>query len=137
MSSSLTLTILTPQRKLIEKENIEEIFVPGYKGQLDILPNHADFVTELETGLIRWKTGAGWRTATISTGLLQIRNQEVTVLAEVSELAEEIDVSRAKTAQEKAKKVLDDGGLDDVNFRKFELKLKRAMARVSATSSDN
>ncbi len=137
MSSTLTLTILTPQRKLIERENIQEIFAPGFKGQLDILPNHADMVTELETGVVRWKTNVGWRSATISTGLLQIQNQEITVLAEVSELAEEIDAARAKVAQEKAKKMLDEGGLDDANFKKYELKLKRSMARVNALGSEH
>lgn len=131
---SLTLTILTPARKLIERDSVEEVFVPGVKGQLDILPNHANLVTELETGIVRWKAAGGsWRQATISTGILQIFGSEVTVVAEVSELAEEIDVSRAQAAKTKAQKMLEEGGLDDENFRKYELKLQRAMARTSAT----
>lgn len=133
---AMTLTILTPQRKLIERESVQEVFAPGFKGQLDILPNHANFVTQLETGVVRWKTDTGWRRATVSTGLLEIFDQNITVLAEVSELAEEVDVSRARNAEAKARKLLDDGGLDDVNFRKYQLKLERAIARQSASSAD-
>ncbi|MBS1982866.1 MAG: ATP synthase F1 subunit epsilon [Bdellovibrionales bacterium] len=128
----LTLTILTPQRKLIERENIQEIFVPGFKGELDILPNHANFVTEVMTGMVRWKTDAGWKKATVSTGLLEIFDQQVTVLADVAELQSEIDLKRAKNAEELAKQKLEQGGLDDDNFRKYQLKLQRATARISA-----
>lgn len=136
MSATLTLTILTPQRKLIERENVLELFAPGFKGQLNILPGHADFVTELETGIIRWRSSAGWRQAIVSTGLLQIFSQEITVLAEVSELSEEVDMKRAKVAQEKAKQKIEEGGLDDANFRKYQLKLQRATARIGVTGMD-
>lgn len=132
-SSGLTLTILTPQRKVLEREGIQELFVPGFKGELDILPHHADLVTQLETGMIRWRKDTAWKTATVSTGIVQIQNQEVTVLADTCELAEEIDVNRAKAAKSKAQKLLEEGGLDDLNFRKYELKLKRAMSRVEAS----
>ena len=133
---SLTLSILTPARKLIERDAVEEVFVPGVKGQLDILPNHANLVTELETGIVRWKAAGGsWRRATISTGILQIFGSEVTVVAEVSELAEEIDAGRAQAAKIKALKMLEEGGLDNDSFRKYELKLQRALARTMVTSS--
>jgi F-type H+-transporting ATPase subunit epsilon len=132
---SLTLTILTPQRKLVEKEPVTELFAPGFKGQLDILPNHADFVTELETGTLRWASASGgWKTASISTGLLEIHSQNVTVLAEVSELGTDVDLPRAQAARERAAKLLEVGGLDDGDLKKQELKLKRAIARIGAST---
>jgi F-type H+-transporting ATPase subunit epsilon len=132
----MDLTILTPHRKLIEKEAVDELFVPGFKGQLNILPGHANLVSELETGTLLWRAGGGkWKMASISTGFLEIFDGHVTVLADVSELGEDIDLERAKLAEGRAKQKLEEGGLDDTGFRKYELKLRRSIARQQATGS--
>jgi F-type H+-transporting ATPase subunit epsilon len=132
----MDLTILSPHRKLFEKEAVTELYAPGVEGQLDVLLNHANFVTVLETGVLRWKNGdAPWKSAAISTGFLEIFDGHITILADVSELSAEISVERAKKAGEFARQKLEEGGLDQDNFRKFELKLKRSMARQGATSA--
>jgi F-type H+-transporting ATPase subunit epsilon len=126
------LTLLTPHKKIVDSQPIEELFVPGFSGQLDIFDLHANIVTQLETGQVRWKSKGKWEVAVISTGFLEIFNDQVTVIADVSELGAEIDKDRALKAGELAKRKLEEGGLDDESYRKYELKLKRSMARVSA-----
>ena len=129
----MKLTVLSPHRKLVDGESVDEILAPGFAGQLGIFPNHANLVSELETGILKWKQGSKTSIATLSTGVLEVFEGNITVLADVAELGEEIDKVRAKVAQEKALKKIQEGGLDDANFRKYELKLKRAMARTSVT----
>ncbi len=128
----MNLTILTPIKKLVDNEVVDELFVPGSAGQLDVLPGHANIVSELETGLIRWRTGTQWKTASISYGWLDITDQTISVLADVAEPSTEIDIERARLAAEVARKKLEDGGLDDAHFKKYELKLKRALSRQDA-----
>ena len=132
----MELSLLTPLKKLLEGEQIEELFAPGVMGQLDILPLHANIVTQLETGVLRWKTQGAWKTATVSYGLLEIAEGKISVLADIAELGDKIDLARAKTAEAKARQKVEEGGLDDANFRKYELKLQRAMARVSASAGN-
>jgi F-type H+-transporting ATPase subunit epsilon len=132
----MILTLLTPHKKIVDSQTVDELFVPGAAGLLDIFDLHANLVTQLETGTIRWKSKDKWSSAAISTGFLEIFNDQVTVVADVSELGPEIDIERAKKAQDKARQKLEEGGLDDTSYRKFELKLKRAMARMSASSGD-
>jgi F-type H+-transporting ATPase subunit epsilon len=131
------LTILTPHKKLVEGISVDELVAPGFKGQLQILSGHADFVTILNTGILSWKGSSGSGKATISTGFLEICNQKITIIAEVSELPNEIDLARAKAAAEKSQKIIEAGGVDDSDFRKYELKLQRAVARQSIQSGDN
>lgn len=128
----MKLTVLSPHRKLIDGESVDEIVAPGFAGQLGIFPGHANLVSELETGILTWKKGGKSSIATISTGVLEVFEGDITVLADVAELGSEIDSGRAKKAKEVALKKIEEGGLDDLNFRKYELKLKRAMSRVSA-----
>lgn len=131
----MKLTILTPQKRVKTGIDVEELFAPGIEGTLNILPQHAALVTELETGILRWKEGKTWVNAAISHGFMEVVNDTVTVLADALEIGGDIDQARAKEALERAKKQLTEGGLDDANFRKHELKLKRAMSRLEATQS--
>ncbi len=131
----MKLTLQTPYRVLIGEKEVTELYAPGSSGTLDILPGHADFMSELDTGILKWKLAGGdrYQEAVVSWGFVQINKEHITVLADVAELSEEIDKKRAEEAGKKARKILEDGGIDDVNFRKFELKLQRAMARQATT----
>jgi F-type H+-transporting ATPase subunit epsilon len=131
----MKITLQTPYRVLIGEKEITELYAPGIAGTLDILPGHADFMSELETGVLKWKLAGGdrYQEAVVTWGFIQINKEHITVLADVAELSEEIDKKRAEEAAKKARKILEDGGIDDVNFRKYELKLQRAMARQSAS----
>ena len=128
----MQLTILTPHRKLVENVSVDEVVAPGFLGMLDMLEGHADFVTPLETGVIKWRLGDKWSTATISHGILEVNHGHMSVMADVSEMSTEIDVGRAKKAYEISKQKIDEGGLDESSFYKQELKMKRAIARISA-----
>jgi F-type H+-transporting ATPase subunit epsilon len=75
-----------------------------------------------------------WKAAAVSYGWLEIFDEKITVLADVAELSTDVDIDRAKAAEKIARKKLEEGGLDDTNFRKFELKLKRAMARQNSSA---
>jgi F-type H+-transporting ATPase subunit epsilon len=133
----MQLSVLTPHRKLVENISVEEVKVPGIAGTLDILEGHANFVTVLETGVVKWKQGTNWNSAVISHGILEIFDGHISVMANVSELSSEIDKSRATNAAQTARQKIDEGGLDNDNFQKYELKLKRAISRIQATNGDS
>lgn len=132
----MELSILTPQKKLVDAIHVDEIFAPASVGTLDILPGHANLLSELETGILKWRQGNIWKQAAVSFGWLEITNQKITVLADVAELAEELDLKRARTALINAKKKVEEGGLDQMSFRKWELKMKRAMTRENIAAGN-
>ena len=73
----------------------------------------------------------------ISSGFFEVRDGGVTVAAETVELAKEIDLQRAKTAQKKAENALTDPELDFALFRKYELKLQRALVRQQIAGQES
>jgi F-type H+-transporting ATPase subunit epsilon len=127
----LRLTLQTPFKKLVVESEIQEISVPAIKGTVQVLPGHADYVSALETGVLRWRSGETWHTAAISWGFVEIRDELVTVLGDNAELSQDIDLGRAQAAESKARRSLESGVLDD-DFRRQELKLARALARQAA-----
>jgi F-type H+-transporting ATPase subunit epsilon len=113
---------------------VVEIIAPGVMGTLGIFPDHANFVTELVTGSVKWRTEGSHEmsTAAVTWGFLQVKDAHVTILADVAELGHEIDKGRAQVAFDTAKKMVETGGLDDAALQKWHAKLDRAVARLES-----
>lgn len=130
MSNELKLSILSPERRLLEAETVQEITLPTSEGQIEILPGHAAMIGTLQTGVFSYVSSDGSKhTGLITTGFFEVADDQVTVMAETLELSGEIDVERAKKAQKVAEDVLREAELDEHKFKKYELKLQRALIR--------
>lgn len=127
----MILNILSPEKRLAAEVEINSITLPGSEGQIQILPEHADMIGTLETGEFSYVPVSGVAVfGVITSGFFEVRGGDsVTVTAETVELAKEIDLTRARTAQRKAEGALKDLELDQKLFRKYELKLQRAIIR--------
>lgn len=131
-AGSLKLNLMSPERRLLDEVYVSSITLNGSEGQIQILPQHAAIVGTLETGPFSVKYTDGRQDkGVISTGFFEVRGETVTILAETAELATEIDVSRAKAAQKKAEQMLSEAALTPDHFRKYQLKLQRALIRQS------
>jgi F-type H+-transporting ATPase subunit epsilon len=130
MEGQLKLSILSPERRLLESVLVAEVTLPGSEGQIQVLPGHAPMIGTLETGQFSYRSADGHVTAgVISTGFFEVRGDEAVVMAETLELAGEIDLERAKKAQSEAEQVLKDASLDEHQFKKYQLKLERSLVR--------
>jgi F-type H+-transporting ATPase subunit epsilon len=127
---SLSLFILSPERKLLEGEHVQKVSVFTTEGEVEVFPGHEDYLCQLSTGKFSYQTVAGKTVrGVISTGFIRIEDQKVVVLAETLELEGEIDQVRAKRAQDNAQKMLKEASLDPDAFKKYNLKLQRAIVR--------
>lgn len=129
--ATFNLSILAPERKLLQNEAVESLIITTAEGEVEILPGHADMISALETGRFVYRSSKGKTVGVISTGFVNVEGGAVKVIAETIELAGEIDKNRAKQAQANAEKRLSEAGLDEHAFRKYQLKLQRAIIRQS------
>src|SRR5512146_1442067 len=111
MADVLQLEIVTPER-LVEKDLVQEIQIPGKNGYLGILPGHAPLITELGIGEITYVADRATYRLGVAWGFAEVLPHKVTILAEVAEKAEEIDVERARRARERAEERLKSGSSD-------------------------
>jgi F-type H+-transporting ATPase subunit epsilon len=129
---TFSLSIFAPERRLTQGELVRSFVVTTTKGEIEVLAGHANMVAALDTGrFIYTPEGKAPVKGVISSGFLNIENGVVKVIAETIELAHEIDVSRAKAAQLKAEEMLGEASLEPAQFRKYQLKLQRALIRQS------
>jgi len=132
----LNLEVVTPTKKILSSTAVKSVTVPGSLGEMTILPGHAPLVSVLETGILRYEPEAGGPVvaAAISTGFIEIKGDKVTVLAETLEMAKDISIERAKKAQTKAEERMKEKSLDPDSFKKYQLKLQRALIRQQLAS---
>ena len=131
------LTIVTPTKKLVYQQPMEEVFVPGYRGELNILPGHSPLVTTLTEGLLRYRLQGESKeyAVAISWGYCEITPSGVNIMAETAETPEDIDLPRAKAAFEKSQKALQELNLTPEAIEKHQRKSLRAQARIRVVDS--
>ena len=138
MANTLKLNILSPERRFLDKAEVQSVTLPGSEGQIQILPDHAGMIGTLETGAFSYEKVTGEKiVGVISTGFFEIKDGLLSVMAETVEMADEIDVSRAKKAQTKSETALQGAALEPEQFKKYQLKLQRALIRQQVAGREN
>jgi F-type H+-transporting ATPase subunit epsilon len=100
-------------------------------GEIGILPGHIPMVAPLTVCAIRLKKEGTTDIVAVSGGFLEVRPDQVSILAPSAELSSTIDINRAKEAMKRAEERLNLSKQDDVDFKRAELSLKRAMNRIN------
>jgi F-type H+-transporting ATPase subunit epsilon len=103
--TKLALEIVTPDRSLI-REEVDEVVVPGTEGEMGILPGHTPLLSTLKIGELWYRQGEEKHYLAIAFGFVEVLPNRVTVLADVGERAQEIDVQRAERAKQRAEQLL-------------------------------
>src|SRR6187455_604277 len=101
LPTSLTLEIVTPDRALVT-EQVDEVQVPGTEGYFGVLPGHAPLLASLQVGELWYRSGQEKHYLAIAFGFVEVLPDKVTVLAQIAERAQDIDVARAEAAKKRA-----------------------------------
>ena len=140
MSNQLNLEVVTPHRTVLV-EDVDSVTLPGIEGELGILPEHIPLLTTLDTGIVSYSSSGKTQEIAVHWGYAQVEGNSVSVLAELAETAAEIDLQRAKDAENKAKETLvsgdpaNDWKAEESRQNKYESKLKRSIVRQAVAQS--
>lgn len=130
MADNMKLKVVAPERIFYEGEASFLEFTTT-EGNMGVYPNHIPLTAIIAPGVLRIHESGEVKEAALLSGFIQILQEEVTILAESVEWPDEIDANRAKEAEIRAKRRIEDGSGVDMN--RAELALKRALIRQSLT----
>ena len=127
----INLELVTPDRLMI-RDAVLAVSLPGSEGYLGILPGHAPLLSELKPGQVSYTQGKVTHYLFVNWGFAEVLPDRVIVLVEGSERPEEIDVERAKKSRERAEEMLRraGGGDAEIDAERARAALERAMARI-------
>lgn len=124
-----TLNIISPERVFYEgKASMVELTT--LKGDVGIYKGHIPMTMILVPGVVTITEEDGKKQAAIHSGFMEVLPEKVTIMAEVAEWPEEIDVNRAKEAEVRAQRRLETND-PMMNRQRAEFALRRAMVRLS------
>ncbi len=127
MAGKLLLEDVTPEKLLVSQE-VDEVIAPGSEGEFGVLPGHCHFLSTLKIGELRYRTGETTNYMSVLWGFAEVTPRKVTILAQVAEKAEDIDIERAQAAVEKAEQRLQMGGLPS-ELKEAQISLEKARLR--------
>lgn len=122
--------IVTQDRPLFQGD-VDIVVAPGTEGEMGILPNHAPLLTTLKYGPLRVRHHGREEVFAIAGGVMEVQPKLVTVLADVGENVEEIDIARAEAARRRAEELLQQGPPPDTQaYLALEAALRRSNLRL-------
>ncbi len=127
MAGTILLDVVTPDHLLLSTQ-VDMVIAPGSEGEFGVLPGHAPFLTTLKIGELRYRVGEVMSSMCVLWGFAQVTPTKVTILAEIAEKAEDIDVQRAEAAVAKAQRRLEVGGLPS-ELKEAQISLEKARLR--------
>ncbi|MBT5808265.1 ATP synthase F1 subunit epsilon [Candidatus Uhrbacteria bacterium] len=133
--SKISLNIVTPERVVYEDE-VDSVSVMTEMGEVTVLPNHVPLVANLRAGELRLTKDNEEHFLVSSTGFLQVRpGNQVVILADSAERADELDLAAIEEARERARKLLEEKrGVDSVAFANASAMMERELARHRVAS---
>jgi len=129
MADTFLLEIVTPDR-LVVSEQVEMATAPGVEGEFGVLPGHTPFFSLLTFGEIGYRVGGEERFMAVSWGFAEVLPHRMTILVETAEMAEEIDISRAESAQQRAEERLASRDDSSVDLDRAQAAIKRSLVRL-------
>jgi F-type H+-transporting ATPase subunit epsilon len=131
LPTTIELQVVTPERMLVH-EQVDEVEVPGSDGYFGVLPGHTPLLAALSVGELWYRKGQEKTYLSIVHGFAEILPDRVTILAQLAERAEDIDIERAEAARKRASERLEQRA--EVDYERARLALTKSMTRLQVSS---
>src|SRR5437764_9130217 len=132
LPTKLQLQIVSADRMLVN-ETVDEVEIPGADGYFGVLPGHTPLLAVLQVGQLWYRQEGEVHDLAVAYGFAEVQPDRVTILAEIAERADEIDVARAEAAKRRAEERLAKPTMD-VDFERARLSLLKSLIRLQVAS---
>ena len=126
--NTMMLQIISPDRVFYEGE-ATMLEMTTTEGEIGVYPGHIPMTNILKPGIVVIHEGDQIKRAAVHAGFTEILQDRVTIMAEIAEWPDEIDVNRAKEAEERAKRRLSEKG-EGLDVARAEMALRKALTRI-------
>jgi F-type H+-transporting ATPase subunit epsilon len=132
LPTKLTLEIVTPERSLVS-EQVDEVQLPGSEGYFGVLPGHTPLLATLQVGELWYRVGQEKHYLAVAFGFAEVLPDRVTVLAQLAERPEDIDVPRAEAAKKRAEERIARPQAD-IDFERARVAMMKSLIRLQVAA---
>jgi F-type H+-transporting ATPase subunit epsilon len=132
LPTKIQLQIVSVDRSLVN-ETVDEVEIPGYDGYFGVLPGHTPLLAVLQIGELWYRQGQEEHYLSIAFGFAEVLPDRVTILAQVAEKADEIDLGRAEAAKKRAEERIARPAVD-MDAERARISLMKALIRLQVAT---
>ena len=132
LPSHLTLQLASAERSLVN-EQVDEVEIPGADGYFGVLPGHTPLLALLGAGELWYRQGQERHHLSLAFGFAEVGPDRVTILAQIAEKPDEIDIARAEAAKRRAEERLSKPTMD-MDFERARISLLKSLARLQVAT---
>ena len=132
LPTSLQLHIVSADKSLVN-ERVDEVEIPGADGYFGVLPGHTPMLATLGMGELWYRRGHDKTYVLLSFGFAEVQPGGVTILAEVAEKPEDIDITRAEAAKRRAEERLIKPSMD-MDAERARIALLKSLIRLQVAT---
>jgi len=129
----LNLEIVTPEKKVLS-EAVDAVTIPTPSGEVGILQNHAPLISSISAGILSFVKAGGIEKMVVAGGFVEVSQNNVSILADVAETAQEINGETARAERDAAEKELGafKGSFEESAPEREQLEIMRARLQLSS-----
>jgi F-type H+-transporting ATPase subunit epsilon len=132
LPTRLQLRIVSAERMLVD-ESVDEVEIPAANGYMGVLPGHTPMLVLLQVGEMWYRIGSQRYYAVLAFGFAEIQPDGVTILAQIAERAEDIDIGRAEAAKARAQERLA-SPVTDMDLERARIAMMKSLIRLQVAS---
>jgi len=132
LPTKIQLQIVSADRSLVN-ETVDEVVIPGADGYFGVLPGHTPLLALLGAGELWYRQGQDRTYFAIAFGFAEVQPDRVTILAEIAEKADEIDIARAEAAKKRAEERLTQSTVD-MDAERARIALMKSLIRLQVST---
>ena len=132
LPTKIQLQIVSADRSLVN-ETVDEVEIPGFDGYFGVLPGHTPLLAVLQVGELWYRQGQDKHYLAIAFGFAEVQPERVTILAQIAEKADEIDLARAEAAKKRAEERVV-RPMVDMDAERARIALMKALIRLQVAT---
>tara|TARA_B100000686_G_C15879404_1_gene520282 strand:+ start:125 stop:523 length:399 start_codon:yes stop_codon:yes gene_type:complete len=122
MSEGFNIEIVNPEKSFLSKENVSEVVIPAFEGEMGILKDHISIISFLKPGIIKVFTGSEEENFYVDDGIVEFKDNSLSILTSSVFNLKNVDKKYVRESIEQAEKELTNDKINDQ--KKFLLNSK-------------
>ena len=115
MSEDFNIEIVNPEKSFLSKDNVSEVVVPAFEGEIGILKDHISIISLLKPGIVKVITGSEEENYYVEDGIVEFKNNSLSILTSYIFNIKNAEKNQISNFIEEAEKELSKNEINDQN----------------------
>ena len=124
MSEEYSVEIVNPEKSFLSKDDVTEVVVPAFEGEIGILKDHISIISFLKPGIIKIFSKSGEESFYVNDGIIEFKNNNLSILTSLILDLKDIDKEKISEIQKSAEEELNKSEINDQEKYLLDQKLE-------------